>query len=733
MASLGTLGVNLKANTGKFRQGINQAEGRLNKFSKNAKRAIAGVGALAAGYLGMRAVSGAVDSARTQIQAEQKLQAVLESTGGAAGLTAKEIKDYAAELQKMTNFGDEATINAAAMLATFKGIKGDTFKSTLAVAQDMSAVLGTDLKSSVIQLGKALNDPAKGLSALSRSGVTFTDAQKQQIKTLQESGDLLGAQKIILGELESQFGGAAAAMKDPWTQLKNAVGDLGEVFGQVGITVISKVAPAMIGFVNSIIAKMGGMEGVAAVVTNALSTIAPVFTTLRDIGVAVFSALSAYGTGYLSSIMEGFSSASGGIISFGGGVDGLVAGFQAFGQLAVGAINSVIPYIMKAGEIVGGFAVTVIQLGAAIASEVGPVMIDVFSSVAGFISEAATMLGGWITSIVQVGASMLGLGDINAYLSESFSSVGAAVSTVTNFIKDAFTAVRNAIAQAIVFAVGIGTVAFENFADIASFTAHSIALAYVRAFEDMKHVFLVVLPAAAKWLWQNIGALFRDGVNFAMQVFTKLTTNLKNAWGTLWKWIKGKGDFDFKWDSLTDEFKSECEKFPEIGDREMSALEKKLQAGADKSSKAIGESYKRNVTEPLEELKRMQAEAGMPSIGDAPKVPTAPKAPKAPEVKDVVVKAAGIKVDAPDVSGPQLSDNEINEQVLKNAKDEKEANKKRADGGTFGSAKAAETIMKASRQTPMVSQQKITNKTLAKMQLLMKKQQEQAALQGAIA
>ena len=60
-------------------------------------------------------------------------------------------------------------------------------------------------------LGKALNDPIKGITALSRAGVTFTQGQKDQIKTLVESGNLLGAQKIIMGELEAQVGGTAEA------------------------------------------------------------------------------------------------------------------------------------------------------------------------------------------------------------------------------------------------------------------------------------------------------------------------------------------------------------------------------------------------------------------------------------------------------------------------------------------------------------------------------------------
>src|SRR5262249_24601999 len=76
---------------------------------------------------------------------------------------------------------------------------------------DMSVALGQDMKTSAVQLGKALNDPIKGVSALQRVGVSFTQAQKAQIKALVESGNTLGAQKIILGELNNEFGGSAEA------------------------------------------------------------------------------------------------------------------------------------------------------------------------------------------------------------------------------------------------------------------------------------------------------------------------------------------------------------------------------------------------------------------------------------------------------------------------------------------------------------------------------------------
>lgn len=233
--AIGDLVVNLIARTRQFTSPLSGALNGLRSFASSATGILAGVGvALSA--------SASIDAARVQLQAEQKLAAVIQATGGAAGLTAGEIAGYAAELQKVTNFGDEVTIGAASMLATFKEIKGDVFKEALVSAQDLSTVMGQDLKSSIVQIGKALNDPAKGVTALQRVGVSFTQQQKDQIKALQESGDLLGAQTIILKELKGEFGGASQALADPWTQLKNTIGDVMENLGFVLLPIIGVVS-----------------------------------------------------------------------------------------------------------------------------------------------------------------------------------------------------------------------------------------------------------------------------------------------------------------------------------------------------------------------------------------------------------------------------------------------------------------------------------------------------------
>ena len=124
-----------------------------------------------------------------------------------------------------------------AVLLTFTNIRGDRFEQATTAILDMSSALGTSLQSAAIQVGKALNDPLKGVSALAEAGIQFTDQQKAQIKAMVETGDVAGAQAIILKELETQFGGVAEAMaKTPagqWAQAMNALGDALEHVGQV--------------------------------------------------------------------------------------------------------------------------------------------------------------------------------------------------------------------------------------------------------------------------------------------------------------------------------------------------------------------------------------------------------------------------------------------------------------------------------------------------------------------
>ncbi len=164
-----------------------------------------------------------------------QIEARIKSTGGAAGLTAQQVAEMASALQKATTFSDEAILEMQAVLLTFGHVQGDTFRQATEAALDLSTGLGQDLKSSALQLGKALENPVQGLTALRRIGVQFTDEQENLIKNFVRTGDVASAQQIILQRVEKGFGGAARAARDTLggalKGLQNAFGDLLEAKG----------------------------------------------------------------------------------------------------------------------------------------------------------------------------------------------------------------------------------------------------------------------------------------------------------------------------------------------------------------------------------------------------------------------------------------------------------------------------------------------------------------------
>jgi hypothetical protein len=237
MAKLGDLVAVIGANTSGFNKALGDVQrntrkmtGNIQQLGKQMSMAIT----LPVAALGVTSVK-AFDK---QAKAIAQVEAGLRSTGNAVGYTSKQLQDMASEMQNSTLFGDEQILkDATAQLLTFTNLSKDEFKRTQKAALDLATRLDGDLKSASIQLGKALNDPVKNLSALSRSGIQFSDEQKTLINSLAETGQMAEAQRVILSELEKQYGGsaeaAAAAGLGPMQQLANSFGDLQEQFGEI--------------------------------------------------------------------------------------------------------------------------------------------------------------------------------------------------------------------------------------------------------------------------------------------------------------------------------------------------------------------------------------------------------------------------------------------------------------------------------------------------------------------
>jgi len=255
MAKLGDLVVAIGANTRDLDKELGKSMRKIKNFGKSTKQlgksltmnVTAPIAAL--GFTAVRAF-------QQQAKAIAQVEAGLKSTGGQVGYTSQQLQQMASDLQTKTLFGDEQILqDATAQLLTFTNISGEQFARTQQAALDLATRLDGDLKGASIQLGKALNDPVANLSALSRSGIQFSEEQKEVIKSMAETGRLAEAQTLILDELNNQYGGsaeAAAKADGGFTQLANSFGDLQEEFGKILVDVLQPT----IDFLREVIATL---------------------------------------------------------------------------------------------------------------------------------------------------------------------------------------------------------------------------------------------------------------------------------------------------------------------------------------------------------------------------------------------------------------------------------------------------------------------------------------------
>lgn len=208
---------------------VNTALTGMGRAATAASLAVLGAGALIVG----QAAHALMEIEKLNAQTTQTIK-----TMNAAWTNTSEITAYSQKIEKLTGLEAEQVQAAQNLLLTFGNIRNelgagnDIFNRATSIVADMSIVFGQDMSAAAVQLGKALNDPIKGITALSKVGVSFTEQQKELIRTLVESGDVMGAQKVILDELSREVGGAAEAFGETTAgkvaKFRNELGDLSE-------------------------------------------------------------------------------------------------------------------------------------------------------------------------------------------------------------------------------------------------------------------------------------------------------------------------------------------------------------------------------------------------------------------------------------------------------------------------------------------------------------------------
>lgn len=221
---------------------LDTAGAKLRAFGK-----IAAVAAGAAAFGGLvKTLDVGVKKFIEQDKAIRQTNARLKSTGGIANVTADNMVKLSDAIADKTGIDDDAIHSMGNMLLTFTNIRNevgannDIFDQAVQITTDLSVAFEKDLTTSAIMVGKALNDPVKGVTALGRAGVQFTEQQKEQIKALVESGKTMQAQKLILRELETQVGGSAEAFGKT---LPGQLSMLRQAFDNVALGVAQRFIP----------------------------------------------------------------------------------------------------------------------------------------------------------------------------------------------------------------------------------------------------------------------------------------------------------------------------------------------------------------------------------------------------------------------------------------------------------------------------------------------------------
>jgi hypothetical protein len=282
------------------RMGAGMSAGILGAAAKIA-------GPLAAVFAGVKIGQFFGDALTEAIEAQKvsaATDAIIKSTGGAAKVSAENVAALSEALSVKVGVDDELIQTGANLLLTFKNVRNEAgegnkiFDKAVTLTQDLAAAGFGSVESASKTLGKALQDPVKGMTALSRAGVTFTDSQKKQIKALVASGDLLGAQRLILAEIESQVGGVGEAtattgekVRVAWNNVKEQLGTaLLPTLERVGKWFLTKGIPAITAFVTA----LTGKGDPTKMVTEGMGKFAKAGAVVRDVFIAVSAAVSAF-------------------------------------------------------------------------------------------------------------------------------------------------------------------------------------------------------------------------------------------------------------------------------------------------------------------------------------------------------------------------------------------------------------------------------------------------------
>lgn len=459
-------------------------------------------------------------------------QAVIASTGGAAGLSAEQIADMAASLSAasgMSLFGDDEIQKGQNVLLTFTEIGKDVFPLATRASLDMAQALHKTPEAMTMMLGKALNS-ADGFAALKKSGVAFTDSQEEQIKTLFASGHAAEAQKIILGELNKEFGGsalAAAKADGGMAQFKDQLGELGEQLGGIALPLINQLVSVLISKVMPV------AQGIA----SAIGTLAARFADAGADSVEFAMAIGALGaklglsedavTNIVFAIQDAIAA-----FQDGGGASGLFSTqirdlgsiWAALQPVITNVVNAVSAVVMAVFGVVQTFL-------AAHGADISATLTDAWTRIMAIVKLGIELYNAIIPPVLKAIA-----GFINAHGKEIQAILSATWEAVKAVIDVALTLIQGVITAALQIIKGDWSGAWETIKTMCA----KIVMDMITILKADLEILKTLFGGAIKWIQDEWEKLPAQLVAVGRAIVEGIQSGISSAWSSFTSWIHSK-------------------------------------------------------------------------------------------------------------------------------------------------------------------------------------------------
>jgi len=584
-AELGELHIKVTTDTNEAKGNLKDLNSEAGKsggfFSDAASHVLGFVGAFAGWETlkgGVELISdGIKDVVNTASQASlvtAQMNQALKSTHDASGETAESLEKLATGLSTTTMFSKDTTESAENMLLTFTNIGSKTFPEATKTALDMAQALGGDAKQQALQLGIALNDPEKGIGRLTRVGVTFTQSQKDLIKSLEDSGNMAGAQAVVLKELQKEFGGSAEAagktLPGQLAILQNSFENIKENVGNALIPVltqlltlsqplISAFGTILVGALTEVAGWITNLSGIITQASSPLNNTGAVVKTLGDTFMGVFSTLQADAHPFIGALVGGFTRLEPLFMLLVGEALGLLPVFQqivsggdSLGVLFSGVLTPavhglLVPLAALATNVLGALITAfgvLMPVFANIDKEIVGVFVPIWGAVMQAIGPVIGVLGQVFTTVIQqasivllsVGKSiqstvMPALRQMEPTLLPIIATIGQWATQIGNILIPIIQILGTILSAVLPVAIGLVVKAFQLVLGIVQFIWPTVSAIISGALNEIQ----AVVKVFSDLFQGNWGALWDDVLN----VFSTLVGSIFNVLGTLTSSILG--------------------------------------------------------------------------------------------------------------------------------------------------------------------------------------------------